>query len=377
MKKNILFITGSRAEYDILKNLIFLFSKDKNYNNNILITGTHLNTKYGSTIEKIEKKFFKKIYKIPIITKTNDMGVVHSAALLAKKVSKIFNNEKPEFIICVGDRYEAFTTCFVATIFKIPIIHFHGGELTKEAYDDYFRHSITKMSEIHFSSHAIYKKRIIQLGENPKRVFNIGSMSLEKIEKTKFMKKKEIEKKFHIKFNTNNFLITYHPVTLKKNSEKIITNIVKACNKFNSTSIFITSPNADSGSYKIIKEIMNLKKEYKNIFYVKSFGQYAYLSTAKLCNLVLGNSSSGIIEIPMLGKYSINIGNRQKGRIFPNTVVQCGESFIDIYNKIKLTYEKKAKLNKTFFKKDSSQKAYRILKKYDFKKNIGKIFYDL
>ena len=377
MKKNILFVTGSRAEYDILKNLTLLFSKDKNYNTQILITGTHLSHKFGLTVNNIKEGKISKIYKIPIIRKTDSFGIVNSSSLLISKISKIFVKKKPNILVCVGDRYEIFMTCFVATIFKIPIVHFHGGELTREAYDDCFRHSITKMSEIHFTSHSIYKKRIIQMGENPKRIFNIGSMSLENVRQMNFLKKKEIETKFNIKFNEINFLITYHPVTLKNNSEKVIDSIVKACNKFKDVSIIITAPNSDTDSHKIIKKINILRKRNKNVYYIKSFGQLAYLSTAKLCNLVIGNSSSGIIEIPMIGKYSLNVGNRQYGRISPKTVINCSENFYEIFRKIKSTLKIKTKPDETFFKKNSSLKAYKIIKKYNFNKSIGKEFFDV
>ncbi len=376
MKKKISVFTGTRAEYYILKNFISLL-KIKKFKVDLLITGSHLSQKYGHTINDIDKKNLNRIFEIKILKKTSEKGLLESSSTLIKKLSNIFSKTSPELFICLGDRYETFIACYVATIFKVPIIHFHGGELTQNIYDDCLRHSITKMSNLHFVSHNTYRKRVIQLGENPKTVFNIGSMSVENINKIKFLNKKQIERKFDLKFNKNNFLITFHPVTLEKNSYKIIENILKTCLKFKNTSIIVNAPNADTESHKIISKIKEYSKSYRNIYYRESLGQKGYLSIVKNCNLVIGNSSSAIIEVPAIGITSINIGERQAGRIFPQTVKKSNGGISNLYFLIKNFLNKKNKVDKTFYKKNSASTALKILQKYNFKNIKKKKFFDL
>lgn len=375
-KKKIFVFTGSRAEYHILKNLINTLNQEK-FLVNLIVTGTHLSKNYGKTINHIDKNNLNSLFSIAIIRRTDEKGIVDSSCTLMNKINNLFYKSKPDIFICLGDRYETFLACYIATIYKVPIIHFHGGELTQSLYDDCFRHSITKMSNLHFVSHDTYKKRVIQLGENPKNVFNIGSMSVEKIKKIKFFKKKEIEDKFKIKFNKYNFLVTYHPVTLKKGSYKIIENILKAALKFKNSSIIVTSPNADTESSKIINIINKYSKKNSNIYYVKSFGQDAYFSTAIKCNLIVGNSSSAINEIPALGKTSLNIGERQMGRIFPSSVIQSGESVSELYSKMKKNINNKNKRDNTFYKKNSVRNAVKIIKKFTYNTIKEKKFFNL
>lgn len=375
-KKKISIFTGTRAEYHILENLIIKLQKDR-FLVDLISTGTHLSKKYGETIKDIDKKNFNSLFNISIIKKTNDRGLIDSSYNLIRKLNNIFYKSKPEILICLGDRYETFLACYVATIYKVPIVHFHGGELTQSLYDDCFRHSITKMSNLHFVSHNVYKKRVIQLGENPKYVFNIGSLAVEKIKKINFLSGKEIEKKFKIKFSKYNFLITYHPVTLRTNSYKVIENIFKAALKFKNISIIVTAPNADTESSKIIDIIKEYSKKNSNIFYVKSFGGKAYFSTAKKCNLIIGNSSSAINEIPAMGKTSINVGDRQMGRLCPSSVIQCGESTNELFLKMKKYLNQKNKIDNTFYKKNSVANAVKILKNLDYKNIKEKKFYNL
>ena len=221
MKKKFIIFTSSRAEYGIMKNLIK--KMQKTFNTKLIVTGAHLSSKYGNTISEIYKDKIKIYKKIQILNNTDQKGIAKTISNGVIKFSKLLKKEKVHAILVCGDRYETLCPCIAATLYKIPIIHFHGGEITKGSYDDIFRHMITKMSSLHFVSHKIYKKRVIQLGENKENIYNIGAIALSN-NKEKLYEKNDLEKKLNIKFNKKNFLIVIHPETQSNNSEKILKN---------------------------------------------------------------------------------------------------------------------------------------------------------
>ena len=282
----------------------------------------------------------------------------------------------------LGDRIELIPICYSALLFNIPIVHFNGGELTEGLMDDAIRHSVTKLSHIHFVSNEIYKKRVIQMGENPKKVFNIGGTSIDNIKNTKLLKKEQLEKKLGLQFNKKTFLVTYHPVTLdKKNSEKEINNLLNVLSNYKNNQIIITGTNIDPNNNYIKKKISKFSKRNSNVKYFDSLGHTNYLSIMNTCDLVVGNSSSGILEAPFLKKPVINIGIRQGGRLKSKNIISCKSSKKDIERAFKISESRKFKNQlknfKTFYGNgNTSKKAIKILEKINLENILIKKFYE-
>ena len=344
-KRNFCVVTSSRAEFGILRHLLLELKNEPSVNTKLIVTGSHLSKKYGLTIKEIFKSnlnIYKKI--LPIYKNDKPEDISKSASIILKKLSNVFSYSKPDLLILLGDRYEILMAAFVATLHKIPIAHISGGETTKGSYDNQFRHSISKMSFLHFVSNYIYKKKLILMGENPKRIFNFGSISLDNLKKEVFVSKEKIEKEFNIKFSKTNFLVTYHPETLSKKSSKLhFREILKAVSKFKKFNFIFTSSNSDEGGNIINSMITKYAKRRKNTFYVKSFGQKYYFSVLKNVDGVIGNSSSGITEAPSFKIGTINVGDRQKGRIRCQSIIDCPTDYKKISNSIKKTVGKKFK----------------------------------
>lgn len=383
MKRKICVITGSRADYGLLKWLILYLQKDKNITLKLIVTGTHLARNYGHTIDVIKKDGIKVNSKIDLkLFNTSEKSLARAMAISLTKTTNALIKHKPDIVILLGDRYELLSSAVSCMILNIPIGHIHGGELTEAAFDDSIRHSITKMSHLHFVSNNIYKKRVLQLGENIKNIFNVGGLGLDNFKYIKLLNKKELEKFLKIKFLKKSCLVTFHPITLEKNSIYQLKQLLEAIKYFKDITFILTSPNADTTGMKMKKIILNYVKKNKNLYFYNSLGQLLYLSTMKRVDFILGNSSSGIIEAPELNKFTINVGNRQKGRLMANSIIQCKSNKNEIINKIKLVYKKsnnKKSINnlKYYGKAGASLKIYNILKKVNLEKIVKKKFYDL
>lgn len=344
--KKILIVTGTRAEYGLLKPLIKELIK-KELDVGLLITGTHLEKKFGYSVSEIEKDNFPIWERIKINAKgLGPNSICESLSLATRKVSHFFKKISPDLIIVLGDRYELLAICQVATVYKIPIAHIHGGEKTEGLIDESIRHSITKMSHIHFTSTETYRKRIIQMGEKPSSVFNVGALGVENIKKIKKYTRLELENYYKVKFCKTIFLITYHPVTLSYKSPRTsINQILKVLSSFENTFFFFSYPNADTFGDKIIKPIKIFnQKNKKNCLIKKNIGLEKYISLMSICDVVIGNSSSGIIEAPTLGVPTVNIGIRQKGRIKSSSIIDCNEDEICIERSIKKALSKRFKM---------------------------------
>ena len=374
--KKILFISSSRADYGLLRDVIKETQKI-NRETYLLVTGSHLSKEFGKTISEIKKDKIKNIIKKKILEKKfSEIDISNYVAKSIKITTNVIRKLKPDIFVILGDRCEMLGSAIAAMIFRIPIAHIHGGELTYGAYDDSVRHSITKLSHLHFPAHDQYKKRLIQLGENPKTIFNYGGLGAHSISKTKILKKSDLEKILRIKLKKKIILVTFHPVTLEKNNSiNQIKNLIKFLNRMNEFTIIITSPNFDNQTADLKREILDFVKKKNNVFYYNSLGNKAYISLMKISYLVVGNSSSGILETPSFGIKTINIGNRQSGRIIPRNVINCDynlSSIIKAFIKVKKLPIKKSNL---FYKKNTPIKiAKKIL---NFKFNLKKIFYDL
>ena len=377
MKKKIWVISGGRAEYFLLESLIH---KLKKFDTTLVLTGSHFFKKYGYTFSQIKKTI--PIKKIKINLKSDSRGeILLFMSKLIQQFTKKMSTNKPDLIMILGDRYEIFSVAVCAMILKIPIAHIHGGEITEGAFDDSIRHAITKLSHLHFVTTEKYKNRVIQMGENRKNVHNVGSLGVENTQRIKLLKKKEIEKKLNFTLNKKNLLITFHPVTLTKNIESI-DPLLKSLSKLRDTNLLFTSPNIDPGNNIILKKIKSFVSRNKNSKLFPSLGQKLYFSCIKVFDGVVGNSSSGIIEVPSFQKGSINIGNRQKGRIAAKNVINCKNNETSIDFSIKKLLSKKfkedIKKNKNpYFQKNTSTNIVNILKKLPFKDLPYKNFFDL
>ena len=383
-KKKIYIVTGSRADYGLLSNLITQLRKSKKLEITIVVTGQHLSKKYGNTYKEVKKDFHKPIKFIDIKVNNSDINsILKSISIGITKVGKYFISKKPDLLILLGDRYEMLSIAVAALFNKVTIAHIHGGELTQGSIDDTIRHTISKFSNLHFVATAQYKKRIIQLGENPDKVFLVGGLGSENIKNINYLDKKYLEKDLKIKFKKNNFLITFNSFLDNKVSVKTATrNMLKALKKFKDVNYIFTFPNSDLESNEIISMIINFSKKNKNTYYFKSLGIQKYLSCMKICNVVVGNSSSGILEAPSLKTPTVNIGNRQDGRIRSKSIIDCNYSSLDIQKAIKKSLSKKfneeiKNVKNPYYQKNTSLKIKKIIENKLKNKIMIKKFYDI
>ena len=315
--------------------------------------------------------------------KDSSIGIANSISQGLNKFVKIFEKLNPDLILVLGDRFEIYTSAIAALLCRIPICHVHGGEITEAMLDDVFRHSITKMSHIHFVANQVYRKRVIQLGENPKNVYNVGGLGVDTIKKQKLFNKSELEKHLNLNIQKKSILVTFHPETLnKKSTKKNFNELLKALKKIKNTTIIFTMPNHDIESSIIYSLTLKFVKKKKDSFFFKSLGQKAYYSCCKYMSCMVGNSSSGLLEMPTFKKFTVNIGNRQKGRIKAKSVLNCKFDSREIYKKINFALNKKNQFRIKNVKNPygtggATDKILSILKKVNLKGIINKKFYDL
>lgn len=340
MKRKICIFTGTRAEYGLLKPLIEEIKKDSDLQLQIIASGTHLSAEFGLTYREIEKDGFKINEKIEMLLSSDtSVGISKSMGLAMISFPEAYQRLKPDIIVVLGDRFEHFSAVASALVSRIPVAHIAGGEVTGGVFDDAFRHSITKMSHLHFTIAEEYRRRVIQLGEDPKRVFNVGGLGIDNIKRMPLLLKRDIEGQLHFKFKKRNLLVTFHPASLEPHkSQDRFQNLLEALDSLKNTLIIFTKANADTGG-RIINEMIDkytLDNHSKAVAFV-SLGQLRYLSTMKYVDAVVGNSSSGIVEAPSFKIGTINIGNRQEGRIRAESVIDCDpirESIDDAFAKL-------------------------------------------
>ena len=376
--------TGSRAEYGLLRNLIRRIESEKSFILKLVVTGSHLSPEYGNTIEEIKKDGIRIDKRIEMLLNTNSkIGITKSIGLSLLSVAEYLEESSPDLVILLGDRYEILPVAIGALISSIPVAHIHGGELTYGAYDDAIRHSISKMSFLHFVATEEYKNRVIQLGEDPKRVFNVGGMGVDSINNIKLLSRNDLEKELNFEFGLKNLLVTYHPTTLSPQSSKTeINTILEALKMYEDISLIFTYPNADNDSFEIIKSIKNFCFNRKNSIFVKSLGQIKYFSFINHVDGVLGNSSSGLIEVPSFKKGTINIGFRQDGRIKAESVIDCEVSKESIKSGIEKLYssnfqEKIKNVLNPYGSGGATEKIIDIIKNFDKPEEIQKEFFDI
>jgi UDP-hydrolysing UDP-N-acetyl-D-glucosamine 2-epimerase len=325
--------TGTRAEYGLLKPLIDQINIESDWQLQLLVTGAHLSPEFGLTYHQIEEDGFKIDAKTDMLLSSDTAGgIVKSMGLGMIGYADVFKNLQPDLLIILGDRFEMLAIASAALIFKIPIAHLHGGEITEGAYDDAIRHAITKMSHLHFTSTASYRSRVIQMGENPEHIFNVGAIGLDNIASLKLLTKTEVEKNLGIIFLKYNYQVTFHPATLGNvSSADQFQELLNAIDLQQESFFLFTKANADTDGRVINRMIDQYVVEHSHkAAAFTSLGTLRFLSVVKVCDAIVGNSSSGIIEAPSLGVPTINIGQRQKGRIQAQSIINCEVSASEI-----------------------------------------------
>ncbi|MCR6570684.1 UDP-N-acetylglucosamine 2-epimerase [Campylobacter insulaenigrae] len=382
MSRKICVISGTRAEWYLLRNLCDQIQQDKDLKLQLILTASHLSKDFGFTYKEIEKEF-KVDKKIDILlSNDNNISLCKSMALLELSLCETFAQLKPDIVVVLGDRYEMLAVASVCLVMQLPLAHICGGELTLGAIDDSIRHSITKMAHLHFVSTKEYKKRVLQLGEDEKRVFNVGSLGGELIKNMNFLDKKTLEDDLNIKFKENIYLITYHPQTINKKSiKKEINALLNFLDTIENVSLIFTKANADENGFLINEMIQSYceKKSFKARLF-DNLGSLRYLSLMKICEAVIGNSSSGICESPFLRVPCINIGDRQRGRMCANNIINCDISNLrQAFEKLNCKEYKQNLKNfiNPFYSENTSYNIKEILKSYDLQTILNKEFIDL
>lgn len=383
-KRKIAVVTGSRADYGLLYWSLKKIQTDPSLELCLIATGQHLSIKHGLTHKAIENDGFHINHKVEMLLDADtSQSLIKGTSLGFEGMGLALSKENPDLLLVLGDRYEIFAACFAATLLKLPIAHIHGGESTEGLMDEAFRHGITKMSHIHFVATNFYRQRVIQLGENPSKVYTVGGMGVEYISKMKLISKKILEKKFNFNFYKNNILVNYHPTTLeKKDSQILFIEILNALDRLKDTLIIFTAPNSDPENQVLFHMISEFCSRDKNRKFFVSMGNENYLSLMSYCSLVLGNSSSGIIETPSLKIPTVNIGDRQKGRIKARNIIDCDFSEQSITKAIKKALSKNFQKNLSNLENpydcgQGSNKIIEVLRGINLDNILMKQFYDL
>lgn len=330
-------VTGTRAEYGLLSRLMWLIRADHDLTLQIIATNMHLSPEFGLTYKEIEADGFTIDKKVEMLLSSDTSNAItKSIGLATIGFADAYEDLQPDILLILGDRFEILAAATAALIYKIPVAHLHGGEITEGAYDDAIRHAITKMSHLHFVSTEIYRQRVIQMGEHPSTVFNVGALGCENIKSLKLMRKDELEKSLGFKLDRNTILITYHPVTMECNtSEQQFRELLSAIDLFPELKVIFTMPNSDTDGRIIMKMIKEyVAKNPERTVWFDSLGCYRYLSVLQYIGGVVGNSSSGIIEVPSFHIPTINIGDRQKGRVAAASVLNCKPTRQDIQQRL-------------------------------------------
>lgn len=385
--KRIGIMTGTRAEYGLLKPLMQEINKDNDLELYLIVSGMHLSPEFGMTYKEIEEDGFQINAKVEMLLSSDSpVGISKSIGLGIIGFADEFQRADLDMLILLGDRYEALSAAICAMVMRIPIAHLHGGELTEGAIDEGIRHSITKMSYLHFTSTEEYRRRVIQLGENPERVFCVGAIGVENIKKINLMTKEELERSIHFEIDENTVIVTYHPVTLENNTvEEQFLNLLEVLDRNPKIRMIFTKANADTNG-RIVNELIDkyAAQNSERACAFMSLGQKRYLSALKYCRIVIGNSSSGIIEAPSFGKPIINIGDRQKGRICADSVINCGYTQQEIQQAMEtaLTKEfenKASNCRNPYEKENTAANIISVIKDYllNDKIKLKKGFYDI
>lgn len=385
--RKICVVTGTRAEYGLMSRLIRLINDSDKTQLQLIATNMHLSPRFGNTYQEIEADGIKIDKKVPIIDdNAPDTAVetLHSMSRALSGFAEAYAELKPDLIVVLGDRYEILAAATAALIERIPVTHLHGGEITEGAYDDAIRHSITKMSHLHFTSTEEYRRRVIQLGEQPERVFNVGALGVENIKKLPLMSKEEIEREIDFEIDGNTILVTYHPVTLgNRTAKEDIDDFIAALKERKDLRVIFTMPNSDTGGQFIVDAIngfVNRNADRAKAY--KSLGVLRYLSVMKQVAAVVGNSSSGLLEVPSFGIPTLNIGDRQNGRIAAESVYNCAPDKESVLNGLDKVLSKKFRelayaVRNPYEKANTAEEIFKVISTYPLDGLNQKHFIDI
>ena len=382
LTKKVCIFTGTRAEYGLLYWLIKDISSHQDLSLQLLVSGMHLSPEFGGTSRIIEEDGFHIDEKIEMLLSSDSpRGTAKSIGVGIIGYADALDRLRPDLIIVLGDRFEALAIAQTAMIMRIPVFHIHGGEITEGAYDDAIRHAITKLSYFHFTSAEVHRRRVIQLGETPERVINVGAIGLDHVNRSELLSKQDLSYSLGFSIDSPFFIVTYHPVTAgDESSVTCFENIIKALNKFQKYKVIISYPNSDDGGRAIIPLIESFSRENRGrILALKSFGHIRYLSALKYCSVVIGNSSSGIIEAPSFQVPTVNVGVRQKGRLAAKSVFNVGTELENIVTGIKNALKAYGSssllpIENPYGSGNASKKIIQVIEKFDSQKS--KSFYD-
>ena len=384
MSRKVCVVTGTRAEFGLLSLLMQDIKNTDGLFLQIVATGMHLSPEYGLTYREIEQSGFVIDYKVEMLLGANSAtAVTKSVGLGTIGFADAFDKLKPDIIIVLGDRFELLSAVTAALIAGIPVAHLHGGETTEGAFDEAIRHSITKMSHLHFVAATDYARRVIQLGENPKRVFLVGGLGIDAIKRMKLLDREALELALDFKLGIKNLLVTFHPVTLENaSSAPQMAALLDALDELNDTHLIFTMPNADTGSLELAALLETFVSERPNTRLYRSLGQLRYLSCMQFIDGVVGNSSSGLAEAPSMHIGTINIGDRQKGRLSADSVIHCLPQLESIRSALQRLYAPafKSTLSATinpYGNGGASRKIVEVIKNLPLDGLIKKSFYDI
>jgi GDP/UDP-N,N'-diacetylbacillosamine 2-epimerase (hydrolysing) len=383
IKRKICIVTGTRAEYGLLYWLMKEIDADKDLKLQIIATGMHLSSEFGNTYQQIEKDGFTIDKKVDIsLSSDTEIAISKSIGLGMIGFAKAFNDLQPDLIIVLGDRFEIFSAVSAAMIARIPLAHLHGGEATEGLIDEPIRHSITKMSHLHFAATDEYRNRIIQLGEQPDRVFNVGGLGIDNINKLKLLSKADFENAINFELGEKNILITFHPVTLEDHtSETQFQALLDSISELKNTKIIFTKANSDTSGRIINTMIDDYVAKHNNVICFTSMGQLNYLSALQFMDAVVGNSSSGLIEAPSFRIGTIDIGDRQKGRIKANSIITCSPKKESIDSALVKLYSREFQeiinnVDNPYGTGGASKEIVEIIKDTSLDNIVKKSFYD-
>ena len=383
MTKKICVVTGTRAEYGLLHRLLLILKNDPQIELQLVVTGSHLSPSHGMTINEIESDGFVPVAKLPIdLSNDSKLATVKAMTSVTSQIAETLSGLTPDVVVLLGDRYEILATAQAALMLDIPVAHIHGGELTSGAFDDSIRHAVTKMSSLHFVAAQEYARRVVQLGEQPSSVFNVGSLGVENALASKLMDKSDLSAELNVELKNPILLVTYHPTTRSTMSvTEEIDQVLSALENFSSCTIVFTGVNADPGNAELSSQITKfVQRDPKRRSLHASLGQNKYLSLLNLCDAVVGNSSSGIIEAPAFGKPTVNIGSRQDGRLRANSIIDVGVAKQEIQTAIETALspnwrERCAETVSSYRSSNTAQLIADTLKNAEL--NLHKTFFDI
>jgi GDP/UDP-N,N'-diacetylbacillosamine 2-epimerase (hydrolysing) len=384
MSRKICVMTGTRAEYGLLRWVMEGIRNASGLELQVVTTGMHLSPEFGLTYREVEKDGFTIDRKVEMLLSSDtSVGLAKSMGLGLIGFGEVFDQLRPDIVLVLGDRFETFAAVAAALVAKIPVAHLHGGEATEGAFDESLRHAITKMAHLHFVAAEEYRRRVIQLGEHPDQVFLVGGLGVDNIKNLKLLDRAALEVALEFKFGRRNLLVTFHPATLEDNASSLqMAELLAALEPLKDTHLIFTMPNADTGGRVLRAMIERFVADHANARAFTSLGQMLYLSCVRQMDGVIGNSSSGLTEVPSFGKGTINIGDRQRGRLKADSVIDCGPDRQSIASALSRLYSSEFQaglktIRNPYGEGGANEKVVKVLQECSLDGILMKSFYDL